>query len=124
MNNRTTTQLLAVSAAIIGSLCLYSTKADAQFNGSNSSGSNTTSFSGAFNSIWNSNRKETPIQKLIPPVTYERPIEVVPETVTVTASCPPIIKGENTVINYNTSDDCPIITVPAYPRSTAPRGRG
>ena len=82
MNNRTTTQVLAVSAAVISSLCIYSNKADAQFNGSNSSGSNTTSYSGSSNSIWNSNRKEAPVQKLIPPVSVtikyiDRPVEVI-----------------------------------------------
>ena len=82
MNNRTTTQVLAVSAAVISSLCIYSSKADAQFNGSNSSGSNTTSYSGSSSSIWSSNRKEAPVQKLIPPVSVtvkyiDRPVEVI-----------------------------------------------
>ncbi|MFA9201948.1 MAG: hypothetical protein ACEQSC_00150 [Candidatus Nanopelagicaceae bacterium] len=130
MNNRTTTQLLAVSAAIISSLCIYSSKADAQFNGSNSSGSNTTSYSGSSNSIWSSNRKEAPVQKLIPPVIYERPTEVVPETVTVTNSCPPVIKGENTVVSYNTTTGCPSVTInkpkAVYPKAIkgSVRGRG
>ena len=130
MNNRTTTQVLAVSAAIFCSLCIYSNKADAQSNGSNSSGVNTTSYSGSSNSIWNSNRKEAPVQRLIPPVTYERPTETVPETVTITNSCPPIIKGENTVVNYNTTTGCPSVTInkpkPVYPKAVkgAVRGRG
>ena len=135
MNNLTTTHLLAVSASVLASLCMYSSKADAQYNGSNSSGANTTSYSGTSNSIWNSDRKEAPVQKLIPPVTYERSSEIIPKTVTITNSCPPIIKGENTVVNYNTTSGCPEVTVKAqdvpgyypykgYRPSTAPRGRG
>lgn len=134
MNNLNTTRLLVVSASIIASLCIYS-KADAQWNGSNSSGSNTTSYTGSSRSIWSSNRKEAPVQRLIPPITYERPPEIISETVTITNSCPPIIKGENTVVNYNTTSGCPEVTVKAqdvpgyypykgYRPSTAPRGRG
>lgn len=51
--------------ASIASVAFTSTSAQAQFNGSNSSGANVTSYSGT-NSIWSGN----PVQKLVPPVEY------------------------------------------------------
>lgn len=120
--------LASVSAVLIG------LPARAEFNGSNSSGSNTTSFSGSSNSIWSSDRAPVkPTPQPVVAVAEVKPVPVVvlevkpseqPCIIPLEPEQPYVKPVETESVETEVKPLGSATPKPKYPKSKAPRGRG